>query len=524
MEEIISLIKQRENENELKIFKKGKSMKKKQFWWNIISSYGAQFVTTICAFILPKFILLEYGSDVNGLVSSITQFLSVVSLTDIGIEVVVQSALYKPLANRDSDELSRILVSAQKFYRVISYGLVTYTAVLCVFYPMSIDSGFDAIYVIVLIVILSIDSIAQYLFGITRNTLIIADQKKYIISISSIVTRIANTVICCGLIELHASIQVVKFASALVFLINPVISSVYVKKNYSINWRIEYDKEPIAQKWSGVAQHISNFVFENTDVMILTWFSTLANVSVYSVYNMVLKGIKQLLSIMSSVVQPMLGEYWAKDEKEKLSHYFSMYEWLMFILGQFVFGCAITLMIPFVQVYTKNIEDANYIVPVFSYFITFATAVQFLRIPYGTLIGSLGLYKETQSNYIICAVINVVISVVSVYKFGLVGVAFGTLIASLYMLIWQSWYVYKIIFKDSLSKFGLQIVKTIVIYAVGIFLCNWISLVQETYLGWVILACIHALIWAVVILVINFVFDRKKAIGSLHEIRKMFGK
>lgn len=499
-------------------------MKKKQFWWNLISSYGAQFVTTICAFILPRFILSEYGSDVNGLVSSITQFLSVVSLTDMGISVVVQSALYKPLANKDNDELSRILVSAQKFYKVIAYGLVAYTAILCVFYPMSINSGGDPIYVVALIVILSIDSIAQYLFGITRSALIVADQKKYIISVCSIATRIANTVICCTLIEFHASIQMVKLASALVFLANPVVYSVYVKKNYSVNWKIKYDKEPISQKWNGVARHISSFVFENTDVMILTWLSTLANVSIYSIYNMVLKGIKQLLSIVDSIIQPMLGEYWAKGEKEKLSHYFSLYEWLMYSLGQFVFGCTITLMLPFVQVYTNNINDVNYMLPAFSYLITFATAVQFLRTPYGTLFGALGLYKETQMNYVICAVINIVVSVATVYKFGLIGVAFGTLIASLYMLLWQGWYVYRNVFQISLMNLDFQIIKSAIIYAIGIFLCNWIGLAQETFLSWMILACIHALIWVVVIFTINLIFDRRKAIDSLHEVRNLFRK
>lgn len=499
-------------------------MKKKQFWWNIISSYGAQLVTTICAFVLPRYILSEYGSDVNGLVSSITQFLSVVSLSDMGISVVVQSALYKPLANKDNDELSRILVSAQKFYKIVAYGLIAYTAILCVFYPMSIGSEFDIVYVILLIVILSIDSIMQYLFGITKSTLIVADQKKYIISISSSVARIANTVICCSLIELHASIQVVKLASALVFLVNPVIYSVYVKRNYRINWKIKYNKEPISQKWNGVAQHISNFVFENTDIMILTWFSTLENVSVYSIYNMILRGIKQLLSIISNVIQPMLGEYWAKDEKEKLSYYFSLYEWLMYSLGQFAFGCTITLMIPFVQVYTKNVNDANYIVPVFSYLITFATIAQFLRIPYGTLFGSLGLYKETQVNYIISAVTNLLISVVSVYKFGLIGVAFGTLVASLYMLLWQSRYVYRKIFQSSLINLELQFIKTAVIYVIGIFFCKRISLLQETFLSWTILACIHAFIWIVAIIMINLLFDRKKAISSLREVRNLFRK
>ena len=39
-----------------------------------------QFVSTICGFILPRCILAYYGSAINGLLSSILQFLSFISL------------------------------------------------------------------------------------------------------------------------------------------------------------------------------------------------------------------------------------------------------------------------------------------------------------------------------------------------------------------------------------------------------------------------------------------------------------
>lgn len=62
-------------------------------------------------------ILESFGSDVNGLVNSITQFLGVITLLDLGVGAVVQSALYKPLAENDTDTISKIYVSANKFFR-----------------------------------------------------------------------------------------------------------------------------------------------------------------------------------------------------------------------------------------------------------------------------------------------------------------------------------------------------------------------------------------------------------------------
>ena len=79
--------------------------RKKKLMLNTISSLIFLFTNFICAFILQKFILKTYGSEVNGLVESITQFLGAVTLLDMGVGAVVQSSLYKPLAEDDKPDI-----------------------------------------------------------------------------------------------------------------------------------------------------------------------------------------------------------------------------------------------------------------------------------------------------------------------------------------------------------------------------------------------------------------------------------
>ncbi|MBR6123433.1 sugar isomerase, partial [Candidatus Saccharibacteria bacterium] len=85
-----------------------------------VSAISLQIVTIVCGFILPRFLLQYYGSAVNGLISSITQFLGFITLAECGIGAVVQSALYKPLSCNDYLGVSRIIVSAEHFYRNIA--------------------------------------------------------------------------------------------------------------------------------------------------------------------------------------------------------------------------------------------------------------------------------------------------------------------------------------------------------------------------------------------------------------------
>ena len=167
---------------------------------NTITSILFQIVTVICGFILPRLIIKEYGSEVNGLVQSITQFLSIISFLELGVGAVIQSSLYSPLSNNNNIKISEIVVSGSKFFKKIAYILFAYTVVLVVVYPFLTQTTFDWLYIALLIASMSISSFAQYYFGIIDRLLLNADQKGYIQYVSQIATLILNTVACVILI------------------------------------------------------------------------------------------------------------------------------------------------------------------------------------------------------------------------------------------------------------------------------------------------------------------------------------
>lgn len=74
---------------------------------NTISGLLLQVVTVLCGFILPRAILKIYGSGVNGLINSITQFLQMIAFAELGMGAVAQSALYKPLAEKTTKKLAK---------------------------------------------------------------------------------------------------------------------------------------------------------------------------------------------------------------------------------------------------------------------------------------------------------------------------------------------------------------------------------------------------------------------------------
>ena len=70
-------------------------MRSKKAIYNIVTNLVLQIVTIIYGFIVPKIIISNFGSNTNGLISSITQFLSYIALLESGFGPVVKSILYK---------------------------------------------------------------------------------------------------------------------------------------------------------------------------------------------------------------------------------------------------------------------------------------------------------------------------------------------------------------------------------------------------------------------------------------------
>ncbi|MCI9388625.1 MAG: sugar isomerase [Lachnospiraceae bacterium] len=490
---------------------------------NTITSLLLSITTIICGFILPRLILQKFGSEVNGLVNSISQFLNIIALMELGVGAVVESSLYKPLADRDIRSVSKIMVSMSKFFKRLGRILLLYVMILMVVYPYISNHNFSHIYSALLIASMAISSFSQYYFGLASQILLTADQKGYIHYTVQIFTLIINTFLCVVVIYLGYSIQMVKLVTSLVYLVHPIYLKWYVDKHYQIDWKIQYTEEPIKQKWNGIAQHFSFIVLEGTDNIVLTIFSTLSAVSIYSVYHLVVYGVKTLFISMTNGIQSRLGELNANGEKDMLLSAFSWMEWVLHTGASVLFACTGILIIPFVSVYTKGITDMDYIQPLFAGMLVSANYAYCLRLPYNIMIKAAGMYKETQSSYVVAAVLNIVISVVTVKSWGVIGVAIGTFIAMLYQTIWMAIYNSKHILYWPFGKFIKQVIVDIVSIIVCFCATFSIRLHSLSYQSWIFMAVECSLICGTIFFLINFIVYRSKMLRFVSMIKyKLF--
>lgn len=474
--------------------------------WNSILALCYQIILITTGLILPRCFLHYYGSEVNGLITSITQFLAFINICDLGISAVVSSAYYKPLAENNMHQISKIFVYSKRFFRIIGLILASYIVVLLIAYPTVINDSFDYWFTFSLIAVMGISQLGQYFIGVSYQLLLNSDQKSYVQLIINGSTLLCNTIASIILMSFGANIQTVKLVTSLIYLLRPITMWWYVKKNYTIDHTISVDSSVVTQKKNGIIQHIAYMVYENTDVMVLTVFSTLKNVSIYSIYTLTTNSIKQIIAAAITGVQALFGNMIANEEQETLTKFYSFYNWGIHTICTLLFTITGLLIVPFVCVYTSNITDADYYAPIFAVLITFAYYLSSIRNCNYVLIRVAGHYKETQTASLFEAVSNLVISLVCVFRFGLIGVAIGTVTATLFFVIYEVIYFSKnivfITIKHSIKQFLIDILTAVLSVLIGISVCIF----TETIFSWILQAIVTFVICTCACLLLQVIF------------------
>ena len=488
----------------------------KKLKWNSILALCYQFILIITGLILPRCFLHYYGSEVNGLISSITQFLAFINICDLGISAVVSAAYYKPLADGDTYAISKIFVYSKRFFRIIGFVLLAYVAILLGVYPTLINTTFDFWFTFALIAAMSLSQLGQYFIGISYQLLLNSDQKSYVQLIVNGSTLLVNTIVSVLLMVSGANIQLVKLTTSIIYLLRPLAMYLYVKKNYIIDKSVPIDKSAIPQKRNGIVQHIAYMVYSNTDVMVLTFYS-LKDVSIYSVYTLVANSIKQIITAATTGVQALFGNMIARNETDKLKSLYSLYNWGIHTICTILFTVTGLMIVPFVKIYTSGIPDAaNYNLPVFALLITIAYFFDSLRNCQYVLIRAAGHFKQTQTASLIECFLNLSISIALVFFFGLTGVAIGTIIATVFFVIYETVYFNKHIVFIPIRHFLKQFLVDILIVAATVIISLQINLFAGSIGSWILQAMVVTLISIAISIIGQLVFYK----GNLNAIFK----
>ncbi len=485
-----------------------------------------QVVIMIAGFITPGIMISAYGSEINGLVSSLTQIVSYISLVEAGIGGAAIFSLYKPLAEKDRGRISRIVAAAKKSYRQAGYifsSLVIVMAVVLAVLRSGETLSFSMIFCLTLL--FGVNGCFDFFLLSGYRALFIADQKNYVISICVTVHKILQTLIICVLAYAKVTITLLYLVATIPLLLKAFVVLYYGKKKYTyLDKKSTPDKSALNKRWDVIYQQILGAVQSGAPTVIATVLLDLKLVSVYSVYNMVLSGINGILNVFTTGLPAGFGELIARKEIKTLKKTVSEFESVFYFVISVVFGVTFALILPFVAIYSKGFTDANYYSPILAFIITLNGILYSIKTPQSMLVISAGMYKETRNYVTIQALIIVLGGFAFGYLFGLEGILVGACLSNLYRAINLLHFSNKYILESKPWVSGKRMLCTLFNIALTALPALFINMAPRSYFEWALYACGFVVYATIVAGASSLIFDRESFLNIFKRLLRMLKK
>lgn len=482
------------------------------------------FTTAVANLIIPRYIILIYGSEVNGLTTSISRILTIVNLIQAGLGSSVTYMMYKPIGDEDRVELASIIGSARKVYQRISItvSIIGTIASFVFAYVLKTDLKRDAVLIASLIT--CIDSAAGTFFTAVPGIFLNAKQDGYLISRISIICNFIGYALRILIIIFKPHYLTLFCANIIISLINIVAVNNCYRRRYEPYRPTEKEcslihSVPIGGVSYAAANEAAHAVINGSVTVIISTIAGLKASSVFGVYLIAISCLNTVSNAIYSAVVPGYGSVAAENDMEKTNRIFEIYQFLLYALNALMYMCAAYLMLPFVQLYTAGVTDTEYSNKLLMIFVLMYGITSMSRIPYNNTVYVRGLFKETYLQPVICAAISLVLMVILTkidYTYTVLGPVFFYIMNTMY----QHYKLPKIFPGFDNSRFWNHLMLIVVGVSISVTAYCIHPVVLPSFLSWIACAVVTGIISSVVLLMLMLFFDRKSMMLTADYLRE----
>ena len=485
--------------------------------YNLLSGVLYQVVLIALSFILPRLYLENFGSEVNGVLSTIKQIFAYMVLLESGIGLATTQALYKPVAEKNHNKVCSVISATRNYY--VKIGVIYAIIVLLIAFayeyivPTSIQSGL----ILGIVILTALPNLFSYFMQAKYRILLEVDGRKYVITNSETILQLVSNIAKILVILLTNNLLLMQLSYCILSLLQLFYIYIHAKKRYKwLSVNAEPDYEAISQRKSVLVHQVSGMVFNNTDVLLLSFLCDFKVVSVYTIYNIFFSQIQTFITSIISGFSFALGQMFHTD-RAKFMKVYNVYETFYIMATFIIYTLMAVFLLPLIQIYTKGINDANYTNALLVILFVVMNLLANGKLPSNHVLEYSGKFEETRSHAIWEMIINIAVSIVSILKWGICGAIIGTIVALLYrgaMMIYYS--NKKVLGRGMFHTYKLWIVNGAVFATLmAIFFVDSFS--GLSFIRLLIKGIIHSL-WIVPLYIgVNFIFF-KRAFKNLIEL------
>ena len=482
-------------------------MKNNKIFKNIVTAFGGQLIAIILGILVPRLFITSYGSDVNGLLSTIAQIFTYMALLEAGVGQAARNLLFKPFQEKNEKGISEIASIAKSYFRrftlIYGVGVVTIAIIL----PLVLKTNVEPINVALIVLFEGMSGVVSFYFIETPSIIIGVDGKNYVNNTINLANKIVGYIVKIIMAAFNLNVVLLQFVFFLVTVAKVFFYQIYFRKHYTwIKFKKIEKGVKLKDRNSYIITEICWTIFSSTDMIVLSIFVSTQLSSVYGVYNLIFSNIALLLNSVYNSVIYMLGQAYheSKDKYIKLHDTFNS---VFFGLITSIMMVCYFLTIPFVSLYTRGVTDVNYIYASLPVMFCLIQLLSWSRYVAGNLIGLAGRIRKAVWVNILEAAINLICSIILVQKFGIVGVLFATIIALPVKLVYCNYIGDKIILsRNCWNTIKILGVDFLLFFCV-VFIYPFIHIEINSYILFIGYGVLLTIIFTIIVMVINSILN-----------------
>ena len=482
--------------------------KLKKLFANLGMSMISQTVILVLGFVIPRIIMQSYGSDTNGLTSTITQIFTYMALLEAGISQATRNKLFKPIKEDNKEEISYWMSVSRRYFRRISAVYFAIVLVLAVLLPLVLNTSVGYWTIAFYIFFEGLTSVVSFYFINTWVSFLNSKGDTYVVNALTLL----NKVLCYGVKIVLAlfgfNIALIQVGYFLVSVLQVILYYMYMKKKYGwINYSLSVKNAVLPDRKSYIIIEIAWTIFSSTDMILLSIFVSTQLASVYSVYNLPIVALNGLLNAVYCALNYNLGISYHEDiEKYKKVH--DMFNSIFIGAMTILMSVTYVLLIPFVKLYTKGVTDINYVYPMLPLLFCMVQLLSWNRFVSGNLFGVAGKIKSVEKISIIEALIKLILSIILIVSHGIVGALIATVVALPIKVIYCNYVADKVILKRPIVKTVSILGVNWLLFAIVVVINPFLNLNIDSYLSFALYGGIVFVVISMISVLLNAIVNK----------------
>lgn len=420
------------------------------------------------------------GTDYLGINGLYTGILGVLSFTELGFGTVVNYSLYKPVADNDIEKIKSLMKFYKKIYHIIAGSVGLLGVMLIPFLPLLVKGGeyIGSANLRIYYIIFLLNTVLSY-FVSYKYSLVNAEQKNYITTIiEGIVTTSMHLAQICILFLLKNYLFYL-LSTSVIYIIRSVIVDYTITRMYpylrdtAVSPISREDFSEIKKNVNAIVWHkFGEVAIHQTDNIIISIGINIGAVGLVSNYMAIVNMVNAFVSTVFLSTLSSIGNLVASSEKAHNKVVFKR----LSSLSTWCYGFFSTMLFLFLsKIITvwigadKTIDSLSVGLICLNYYF------QGQRIVLFNFETGYGRFVNVKYVPLLAGIVNIIISVMGAFIFGLPGIYIGTLVSGLFQSIVRAFISYEKMFEQKVTVYFKELFLGALFWCIAVSICFWVN-------------------------------------------------